>query len=198
MPALLPFLKTIGYIGIFAMLFAETGLLVGVVLPGDTLLFSAGLLASQGYFNIGLMIVGASMAAIIGDSTGYWTGQKFGPKIFAREESIFFKKSYVVRAQAFFDKHGRKTIFLARYIPIVRTFTPIIAGVAGMPYRSFAFYNILGGIVWCTAITLAGYFLGARVPNIDAYILPAVGAVFVLSFIPVIVEVIKRKRGHAH
>ncbi len=193
---LIPTLKTVGYIGVFGMLFAETGLLIGVVLPGDTLLFSAGLLASQGYFNIGLMIIGASMAAIIGDSTGYWTGQKFGPKIFSREESVFFKKSYVDRAQHFFDRHGKKTIFLARYVPIVRTFVPVLAGVAGMPYRSFAFYNILGGVVWCTVITLLGYYLGARIPNIDTFILPAVGGVFVLSFIPVIVEVIKRKRGH--
>ena len=113
-------------------------------------------------------------------------GKKIGPKIFVREDSLFFKQAYVARAQHFFQKHGRKTIFLSRYIPIVRTFAPVVAGVGEMPYHTFLLFNIAGGIVWCFSIGLAGYFLGARIPNIDQYVLPIVVGIFVLSFLPVI------------
>ncbi len=195
MPDLSSIVQTVGYIGVFGMLFAETGILVGVVLPGDSLLFTAGLLASQDYFNIVILLLGCTMAAVSGDAVGYWTGQKFGPKLFRREESFFFKRSYVVRAQDFFEKHGKKTILLARYIPIVRTFAPILAGVAGMPYKTFAAYNIVGGIVWCVSVLLAGYFLGTQVPNIDKYILPIILGIVVLSLIPVIVEFARRKQS---
>ncbi len=197
MNSLIPFIETAGYIGVFAMIFAETGLLVGVVLPGDTLLFSVGLLAAEGHFAITLLIIGCSLAAIAGDSVGYWTGKKFGPQIFSREESIFFRKSYVARAQAFFERHGRKTIFLARYVPIVRTFTPVIAGVAEMPYQNFLVYNILGGIAWTLSILVLGYFFGSKIPNIDRYILPVILGVFVLSFIPMILELLRTHRKNS-
>jgi membrane-associated protein len=194
---LIPFIKTAGYIGIFAILFSETGLLIGFFLPGDTLLFSAGLLAAKGYFNIAILLAVACVAAIIGDSFGYFLGKKLGPKIFVKKESLFFKKEYVLRAQAFFARHGKKTILLARYIPIVRTFAPVVAGVAVMPYKTFFAYNVVGGLLWCSTVTLAGYFLGARVPNIDSYILPIIIGIFVLSFIPVIRELILARRRSA-
>ena len=193
---LIPFIETAGYVGIFAMIFAETGLLFGFFFPGDTLLFSAGILASKGYFSISILLIVAIAAAIIGDSVGYVIGRKFGPRIFNREDSFFFKKEYVRRAEVFFAKHGKKTIFLARYIPIVRTFAPVVAGVGEMPYSAFVVFNVAGGIVWCASIGLAGYFLGAKVPNIDAYVLPIIIGIFVLSFIPVIIELV-RSRVHS-
>jgi len=192
---LVPFIETAGYIGIFGMIFAETGLLVGFFFPGDTLLFTAGLLASKGYFNIAIVLLVAILAAVIGDSVGYYIGKKLGPKIFKKEDSLFFKKEFVARAQTFFAKFGRKTIFLCRYIPIVRTFAPVLAGVGEMPYGAFLAFNVAGGIVWCMSIGLAGYFLGAKVPNIDSYVLPIIIFIFVLSFIPVIVELVRNRRA---
>ncbi len=186
MDTLLPFIQAAGYIGVFGIIFAESGLLIGVIFPGDTLIFAAGLLASKGFFNIELILVVMFAAAVIGDSVGYWIGKKFGPKIFNKEESFFFKKEYVARAQHFFDNHGKKTIFLSRYIPIVRTFVPILAGVGAMNYKTFLTYNIFGGLVWVLSLGLLGYFLGEQVENIDAYILPIVAAIIVLSFFPVI------------
>lgn len=194
MDKLIPIIEAVGYIGVFGIIFIESGLLFGFFLPGDTLLFAAGLLASKGFFNIGILLVGACIAAIIGDSVGYFIGRKIGPKLFTREDSRFFKKEYAFRAQHFFDKHGKKTIFLARFLPIVRTFVPVIAGVGNMRYRTFVVFNILGGIAWCLSLILAGYFLGNEVPNIDAYILPIVAGIFILSFLPVIRQVIISRR----
>lgn len=190
---LVPLLETAGYIGIFAIVFAETGLLAGFFLPGDTLLFTAGLLASRGYFNIAILLVLTSAAAILGDSVGYHIGRKFGPRVFKREESFFFKREYVTKAEIFFQKHGKKTIMLARYLPIVRTFAPVIAGVGRMEYKTFISYNIFGGLLWCSTMTLAGYFLGTSVPNIDKYVLPIVIGIFVISFIPVIVQFVRAR-----
>lgn len=195
MESLIPLLKTAGYLGVFGIIFAETGLLVGVVFPGDTLLFSGGLLASQGHFNLGLFIAVTSVASILGDSLGYVTGKKFGPKIFNREESAFFKKSYIHKAEAFFKKHGQKTILFARYVPIVRTFAPLIAGVAKMPYRGFVVYNVFGGILWCASVTFLGYYFGTRIPNIDRIILPMILGVVALSFVPALIEIWNRSRG---
>ena len=194
MHSLIPLIKTIGYLGVFAIVFAESGLLIGFFFPGDTLLFAAGILAHEHYFNIVLLILGASIAAIIGDSTGYWFGKKAGPAIFTRNDSLFFKKEYVEKAQAFFVKYGRKTIVLSRYVPVVRTFVPVIAGVGEMCYKTFFIYNVIGGIAWCASMSLVGYYLGAKIPNIDAYVLPLVVAVFVLSFIPVVLELLNRKK----
>ena len=176
------------------MIFAETGLLLGFFFPGDTLLFAAGLLAARGYFHIGLLLLVAIAAAVIGDGVGYYIGKRFGREVFVREDSLFFKKKSVDRAQAFFLKHGKITILLARYVPVVRTFAPVVAGVGDMPYRSFFTYNLAGGILWCCSIGLAGYFLGARIPNIDKYVLPIILLVFVFSFVPVIAEFISERR----
>jgi membrane-associated protein len=189
------FIRVAGYLGIFGMVFAESGLLFGVVFPGDTLLFTAGFLASQGYFDITTLIVGSFVCAVVGDSLGYWLGKKFGPKIFDKEDSFFFKRSYVEKTQIFFDKHGRKTIFLARYIPIVRTFAPVFSGLGVMKYRTFLIYNILGGLSWTILMPLLGYFLGTKIPNVDQYILPIVGLIFVISFAPVFFHIFKHKRG---
>ena len=195
MSSLIPFIQAAGYIGIFAIIFAETGLLVGFFFPGDTLLFAAGVLASQGFFNIWIVLVLACVAAVTGDSVGYWIGRKLGPKLFVREDSRFFKRHYVVRAQHFYEKYGKKTIFLARYVPVVRTFAPVVAGVGEMKYKIFFLYNVFGGIIWCLSVGLLGYFLGAKISNIDAYILPIIAVIFVLSFLPVITEFVVAKRN---
>ena len=191
---LIPFIKGAGYLGIFGVVFAETGLLAGFFLPGDTLLFSAGLLAAQGYFAVAGIIAAGTLAVILGNSLGYFIGKKFGPALFNKKDSVFFKREHVERAQKFFARYGRSTIVLACYIPVVRTFLPTVAGVARMPYRSFLTFSILGGALWCSTVALAGYFLGSRIPNVDRYILPVVLLVLILSFVPVIMEVVRSRR----
>lgn len=193
MNSLIPFIEAAGYIGVFAMIFAESGLLFGFIFPGDTLLFTAGILASKGYFNIEILLIGACIFAVVGDSVGYWIGKKLGPMLFKREESFFFKREYVERTQRFFANHGKKTIFLSRFVPIVRTFSPVIAGVGGMQYKTFFAFNVFGGIFWCLSLGLAGYYLGTKVTNIDAYILPIVLGIFFVSFIPVIYQLVRGK-----
>ena len=193
MPELIPLIQTVGYIGIFAIIFIETGMLFGFFFPGDTLLFSVGVLASEHYLNLPLVIIVLSVAAVGGGMFGYWTGGKLGPKIFTRDDSAFFKKSHVVRAEKFFARHGNITVFIARYIPVVRTFIPTIAGVARMQYRKFFTYNLVGGVAWCTLIVLIGYFFGQKIPNIDAYLLPIVGVACAASFLPILIEVFKKK-----
>ncbi len=191
--SLIPIIQTLGYLGVFGVIFAESGLLVGFMLPGDTLLFSAGLLAASGHFNLWVLIIGTSIAAILGDSVGYWIGKKAGPSLFRREESLFFKQEYLEKAKDFFAKHGVKTIVLARYVPIVRTFAPVVAGAAHMRYRTFLVFNIIGGVLWCTSLPLLGFYLGERIPSIDRYVLPVVGAIVVLSFVPMGIALLKRR-----
>lgn len=187
------FIETVGYIGIFIIIFSETGLLVGVIFPGDTLLFSAGILAALGEFSLPLIIILSTVAAITGDAVGYLTGKKIGPKIFTKEDSFFFRKSHVEKAQKFFHDHGVKTIMFARFVPVVRTFAPFLAGVGKMQYEKFALYNVLGGIVWCVSVPLLGYYLGRTFPEIEKLILPLILAVVVLSFIPLTVAYFRRK-----
>lgn len=194
MDKLLPLLEAIGYFGFFGMVFAESGVFFGVIFPGDTLLFASGILVAKGYFSLSVIIIGAVLSAILGDAVGYYTGKKLGPRIFVKDESIFFKKSHIVRAQDFFSKHGKKTIVLARFVPVVRTFAPILAGVGGMRYRDFAVFNAIGAVVWCATLILLGYFLGTQVKNIDAYILPIVGGILVISLIPVIKQLLLHKK----
>lgn len=190
-PALI---AAVGHIGIFVIIFAESGLLIGFFLPGDSLLFTAGLLASQGLLSLPLLVVGTTVAAIAGDSVGYWFGAKVGPKIFAREDSFFFHKSHIERTQNFFARHGSRTIILARFIPIVRTFAPILAGVGKMEYRTFLTYNIIGGIIWALGIPLLGYALGSLIPDIDRYLLPIIVFIVLTSFIPPALEVIRHRQ----
>ena len=186
-------IKTVGYLGIFLIIFAESGLFFGFFLPGDTLLFTAGLLASQGYFDITLLILFITFAAILGDQIGYLFGIKVGPKIFNHDDSFFFKKRYVADAEKFYKEHGKKAIVLARFMPVVRTFIPILAGVGKMHYRTFVTYNIMGGLLWGTGITLAGYFLGQRIPNVDTYLIPILLLIVFASMLPAISSFIYNK-----
>jgi membrane-associated protein len=182
---LLSLVVSFGYIGITALIFAETGLFFGFFLPGDSVLFSVGLLASQGSFNIFLLVLLVCIAAVTGDSVGYWFGARVGPALFSREDSRLFKKRYVEETHAYYEKYGAMTLVLARFIPIVRTFAPILAGVGRMRYATFLRYNVLGGVGWAAGVTLLGYFLGNTIPGVDKYIYPIIAFIIVLSLLPV-------------
>jgi membrane-associated protein len=177
-----------GYVALVAIVFTETGLLIGFFLPGDSLLITAGLVAAAGGLDIwwlnGLLIV----AAIVGDSVGYAIGYRTGPRIFTRDDSRWFNKKHLVRTREFYERHGGKTIVLARFIPIIRTFAPVVAGVGQMEYRRFLAYNVLGGIGWVTSMTWAGYLLGQVIPDIGRYIHVVIVVVVILSFIPIALE----------
>ena len=178
-----------GYFVLVLIVFAETGLLAGFFLPGDSLLVTAGLLSAvEGTLNIWFLNLLLSAAAIVGDTTGYWIGHHLGPKIFSREDSFFFHKDHLLRTQKFYEKYGAKTIVIARFVPIVRTFAPTVAGVGKMHYGKFISYNIFGGIGWVLLMTLAGYFLGRSIPNIEKQIHWVILIVIILSFIPIIRE----------
>lgn len=183
-----------GLIGVILVIFAETGLFFGFFLPGDSLLFTAGLLASQDLLPFWPLAIGTFIAAVVGDTVGYWFGKKTGPALFAREDSRFFKKKYVEQAQVFYEKHGKKTIILARFMPIVRTFAPIVAGVANMNYRVFISYNIIGGFIWAFGLTIGGYFLGTVIPSADKYLLPIIILIVATSFIPGIVHMARERK----
>lgn len=186
-------IKTIGYLGVFLIIFAESGLFFGFFLPGDSLLFTAGLLASQGYFNIVILVLLTTFAAIAGDQIGYLFGKKIGPRIFNREDSFLFKKKYITDAENFYQKHGKKAIVLARFIPVVRTFIPILAGVGKMHYTTFISYNIIGALIWAAGITLLGYFLGQQIPDIDAYLIPILLLIVFVSMLPTLFSFIYSK-----
>lgn len=181
---LIPFIKAIGYLGIFGVVFAESGLFVGFFLPGDSLLFTAGFLASRGFLNITMLVILSIIGAISGDSVGYLFGKKIGTKIFSKEDSLLFHKDNIRRAEAFFAKHGSKTIILARFVPVVRTFAPILAGVGSMHYRTFISYNVVGGLIWGAGVPLLGYYLGNSIPNIDRYLLPIIILIVIVSISP--------------
>ena len=183
--------KTAGYLGIFAIIFAESGLFIGFFLPGDSLLFTAGFLASQGFLNIWLLGPIVFAAAILGDNFGYAFGRKVGPSLFNKEDSFFFHKDHVERARIFYEKNGPLMIVLARFLPVIRTFAPILAGVGKMRYSSFFFYNVVGGILWALGITWLGYFLGSTVPGIDKYLIPIILGVVVISSLPTVIHIIK-------
>jgi membrane-associated protein len=185
-----------GYVGLTAIIFTETGLLIGFFLPGDSLLVTAGLLASQPEFGLNVWLMGIilSIAAILGDTVGYHIGKATGPRIFTREDSLFFNRRHLIRAHEFYERHGGKTIVLARFMPIVRTFAPVVAGVADMRYRDFISYNVFGGILWVWSMLLTGYFLGRLVPGIDRHIEKIIILVIFLSILPGIIAWIREKR----
>ncbi len=187
-------IKTAGLVGVYFIVFAESGLFFGFFLPGDSLLFTAGFLASQGYLNVGLLVIGSAICAILGDSVGYAFGRKIGPKLFSREDSRFFHKKHLDRAKVFYENYGKKTIILARFVPIVRTFAPIVAGIGEMKYNVFLSYNIAGGIIWTFGNVLLGYWLGSIIPNADRYLLPIVIIIIFLSFVPVLLELAKKHK----
>lgn len=187
-------LQTFGTIGLLLVIFAESGLLIGFFLPGDSLLFTAGLLASQGKLNMAVIVVGCMVAAIVGDQVGYQFGKRVGPALFKRQDSRLFKQEYVEKAQSYFDRYGSRTIVLARFIPIVRTFAPIVAGVGQMDYKTFSTYNVAGGVLWAGGVTTLGYILGETIPDIDKYLLPAIGVIVLLSVAPVAIEILRERR----
>ena len=187
-------IATVGYAGIFAMVFAESGLFFAFFLPADTLLFTAGLLASTDLLDIRILLLGIPIAAILGDSAGYWFGSFVGPKLFTKEESLFFHPAHVRRAERFYAKYGPRALVLARFLPVVRTFVPILAGVAHMHYRTFLIYNIAGGLLWGVGMTLLGYLLGQTFPQVEEYLLPVILLIVILSFAPIGWELWRERR----
>ncbi|MCL6431231.1 MAG: VTT domain-containing protein [Anaerolineae bacterium] len=188
-------IKAVGYAGLFAIVFAESGLFFGFFLPGDSLLLTAGLLAARGDLRLSVLLTILPVAAILGDSVGYWFGKRVGPPIFTREKSLLFRPKNLLAAKAFYEKHGGKTIVLARFMPFIRTFAPIVAGAADMHYPRFVTFNILGGLLWAAGVTSAGYFLGASIPDIDRYFLLVVAVVILVSAMPAMIHMWKEYRG---
>lgn len=185
------FIETIGYLGLFAIIFAESGLLIGFFFPGDSLLFTAGFLASQNILSLPILIVTCFVAAVLGDSVGYTFGHKIGRRLFKREDSLFFHKKNLLKAEAFYEKHGAKTIVIARFMPIIRTFAPIVAGIGTMKYSTFIRFNIIGGVLWAIGLNLLGYFLGNLIPDVDKYLLPIVALIIIASVAPGIIHILK-------
>ncbi|OGD83700.1 hypothetical protein A3J17_03270 [Candidatus Curtissbacteria bacterium RIFCSPLOWO2_02_FULL_40_11] len=192
---LIRIIETVGYLGVTAIIFAESGLLIGFFLPGDSLLFTAGFLASQGFFNIITLSTLTFIAAVAGDSVGYAFGHKVGKKIFQREDSIFFHKKHLVRAQKFYEKHGGKAITIARFLPIVRTFAPIVAGMGDMQYKRFLFFNVIGAFLWAVCIPILGFYLGSVIPGVDRYLLPILALIIILSISPTVIHLIRERKG---
>jgi membrane-associated protein len=183
-----------GMLMLTGIVFAETGLLVGFFLPGDSLLVTAGVFAAAGHLDIRTLLTLVTAAAVVGDQVGYYIGYRTGPHIFRREDSLLFKRAHLIRAHNFYEKHGGKTIILARFMPIIRTFAPVVAGVGEMRYRRFVTYNVVGGVLWVWSMSLLGYSLGRVVPNIDRHIHLVIAVVIFLSILPGIIEYV-RSRG---
>jgi membrane-associated protein len=193
-------IETFGTIGIFAILFAETGLLIGFFLPGDSLLVFAGLVcatpkASTVHLSLPLVLLGCCAAAIVGAQVGYEIGERAGPALFRRPDSRLFKQEYVEKAHSYFERYGVKTIVIARFIPIVRTFANVVAGVGSMPKRTFTVFNVVGGLLWVVGVTMLGYVLGKTIPSSDKHLLEIEAIVIVLSLIPVAVETLRHRRS---
>ncbi len=183
-----------GYTGLVVIVFTETGLMIGFFLPGDSLLVTAGLLAAAGTLDLWMLNVLLIPAAIVGDSVGYWFGAKAGQTLFARPDSRLFSRRHLLYTKAFYERHGGKTIVLARFVPIVRTFAPVVAGIAEMRYRRFLAYNVFGGIGWVAGMTCLGFFLGRAIPNIDRHVHIVIAVVIFLSILPAIIEVLRNRR----
>ena len=193
-------INTYGIWGIYAIIFAESGLFFGFFLPGDSLLVTAGLLAATNkagsvHLNLAALLIGIPIAAILGDQVGYWFGDRVGPTLFSRPESRFFKPEHLERAHDFIERRGARMIVLARFVPVVRTFTPIAAGATRMRYRVFVPFNVLGGVLWGMGVTYLGYQLGSRVKNLDRYLVPIILVVIAVSLIPVALELRRARRA---
>ena len=182
-----------GTVGLTAIIFAETGLLVGFFLPGDSLLVTAGLLASQGLFNVFTLGILLTVASIVGNSVGYYIGAAAGPRLFTRENSLLFNKKHLYRAHAFYEKHGGITIILARFMPIVRTFVPVVAGMAQMDKGRYTLYNVIGGVAWIWSMLFTGYFLGRYIPGIDEHIETMILVVIFVSLLPAIIGYLRAR-----
>ena len=188
---LVSLIETVGYIGLFLIVFAESGLFFGFFLPGDSLLLTAGLLASRGQLDVTILLIALPIAAILGDSVGYWFGKRAGPRIFTRENSLLFRRRNLLAAKAFFERHGGKAIVLARFMPFIRTFAPIVAGAAEMKYSRFLLFNVVGGLIWGAGVTAAGYYLGQTIPGLDRYFLAIVAVVILVSALPAMLHMLK-------
>jgi membrane-associated protein len=186
-----------GYAGLFLIIFAETGLLVGFFLPGDSMLVTAGLLIASGkvQMDIAPLIVLLCIAAITGDATGYWIGLRTGHALYNRPQSRFFRRDHLLKTRAFYEKYGGITIVLARFMPFARTFAPIVAGVGEMTYRRFALFNIAGGVGWVAGMTLLGYYLGRSIPGIERHIEYIIVLVVLLSLLPLLIKYLQHRRG---
>ena len=191
---LIPIIQILGYPGLFAAVFLESGVPFGFFLPGASMLFTAGLLASQGFFNPWVLIPLVTVAAILGDNVGYWFGAKVGRKLFERPDSRFFHQEHLRKAEQFYERYGSKVIFLARFIPVVRTFAPVVAGIARMRYRTFFFYNVLGALVWATGVTSAGFFLGRQFPFVERYLTLILIVIVVTTLAPLVWDFYRRSR----
>lgn len=199
MEALLHFITDFGWLAVVLVIFAESGLMVGFFLPGDSLLFVAGTLVQRGIFdvNIGVFIACLFVAAVIGNSTGYIIGRKFGRRLFTESSSRFFRQEYLLQAEAFYSKHGPKTVVLAMFIPIVRAFAPVVAGIAHMPYQKFLAFNLLGAAIWTTSFTLLGYAAGDAIQRLGINIEIAVLIIIFLSLLPGIIHVLQQPEQRA-
>jgi len=182
-------IQVVGLIGLIAIVFAETGLLVGFFLPGDSLLITAGLFAARGDLNLYVLLISLIIAAIVGDTVGFFIGRFLGTSLYAKEDSFFFRKKHIAAAHAFYEKHGGKTIIFARFIPIIRTFAPTVAGAAQMDYKRFFLFNVFGGLLWVVSLILAGFYLGSVFGDtIDKYIHVLIIGVIFLSFLPLLIK----------
>lgn len=188
-------IKTGSYLGIALIIFAESGLLIGIFFPGDSLLFAAGLLSAAGFLAPLPLIIFVVVAAIVGDSVGYWFGANVGTPLFKRKDSLFFKQEYLKRTEQFYQKYGGRAVILARFVPIVRTLAPVLAGIGSMTYGTFLRYNVIGGVLWGVGMTSLGYFLGSLIPNSERYILPISLVIIVLSFLPILLNILRGKRA---
>jgi membrane-associated protein len=189
-------IQTGGYLALAIIVFVETGLMVGFFLPGDSLLVTAGLFAAKGDLNIVYLIVLLSICAVAGDATGYFIGRKLGPALFKRDDSFFFKKKHLIATHDFYEKHGGKTIIIARFVPIIRTFAPVVAGIGEMSYKHFAAFNIIGGVGWVFSMTMIGYSLIKMFPGIEKHIHIVIVVVLVLSVLPAVIEFMRARRKH--
>ncbi|MEK7493849.1 MAG: VTT domain-containing protein [Patescibacteria group bacterium] len=187
--------KTAGYVGIFGMVFAESGLFFGFFFPGESLLFTAGILASQGLLDFYILAPLVFAGAVLGDTVGYTFGRMVGPAIFTKENSLFFNKKNIERTRVFYEKYGTKTIILARFVPIVRTFAPIFAGVGHMKYKTFITYNIIGGALWGLGVTSIAYYLGSLIPGLERYLVPIVLLIIFVSLIPLALEYLAHRKN---
>jgi membrane-associated protein len=190
---LVALIKAAGYLGLFGIIFAESGLFIGFFLPGDSLLFTAGFLASQGFLDIYLLVPLLFVAAVLGDSVGYTFGHRLGPRIFTKQDSLLFHEKHLMRSKLFFEKHGGKTIILARFLPVVRTFAPILAGVGKMKYAEFLSYNIIGALLWAVGVTVSGYYLGNTIPGIDQYLIPIILGIIIITSSPTLIHIWRDK-----
>jgi membrane-associated protein len=190
-------IETGGLIFIAAIIFAESGMMVGFLFPGDTLLFSAGILAASGKLSLALTILVIAAAAIAGDNVGYHIGKKFGPKLFRKQDGLIFRHEHIMRAEAFYNKYGSKTMLLAHFVPIVRSFAPITAGAGNMPLKKYVFFDAIGDIAWATVLTCLGYFIGSRIPGIEKFIEPVLILVVLVFLAPTLYHVLKDPRIRA-